>query len=106
MERIRSVQESETVLDDAAVQAEIERYLTRCLDLLEAWGSGDLPPLTPEISDPDGRPLRLAAEFAITDAGDAAPSRVICPDGTNGDCWREQRTKGGRTYWVWVCNCY
>lgn len=106
MERIKGADGADTVLDDADLQLEIARYLTHCLDVLEAGGSGDLPSLTTKLPGGDGQRLRLSAEFAIVDAGDAAPSRVICPDGTNGDCWREQRTKGGRTYWVWVCNCY
>ncbi|RPF29103.1 hypothetical protein [Georgenia muralis] len=86
-----------TQADDAA-----QEYLDACLASLAR---------DPEAPLPEPETLRrllggpLSVGHAVVDDG-VAPARALCPDGSSGDCWREQRREGGRTYWVWVCSCH
>ncbi|WP_341358433.1 hypothetical protein V5H98_11600 [Georgenia sp. M64] len=83
--------------DDAA-----QEYLDACLDSLARDRDAPLP--EPEtLRGLLGGPLSVGHE--VLDDG-VAPARALCPDGSSGDCWREQRRAGGRTYWVWVCSCH
>ena len=88
----------ETTGADAAAQ----EYLDTCLDALVR---------DPDVPLPEPEALRgllgerLSVGHAVLDDG-VAPARMLCPDGSSGYCWREQRRNGRRTYWVWVCNCH
>jgi hypothetical protein len=84
-------------VDDAA-----QEYLDACLDSLARDPDAPLP--EPEtLRGLLGGPLSVG--HAVLDDG-VDPARALCPDGSSGDCWREQRREGGRTYWVWVCSCH
>lgn len=91
-------------LDSSEARAAMSRYFEDCFRTIGSGGER-LPAPDMQLSDHVADISALHVGFEYTAEG-AEPQRVLCPDGTSGECWKEQRKIGGRTVWVWVCNCH
>lgn len=85
-------------------QAAMSRYFEDCFRAIES-GAESLPAPDVQLSDHVADVSSLHVGWEHTAEG-VEPQRVLCPDGTAGECWKEQRKIGGRTVWVWVCDCH
>lgn len=105
IERISSDDSQTSALDGTEWSTALEAYLSEELDRFVA--DTDAPPSDPQARLRDFAPVddrRLVVGRVVT-TGDMQPQKPTCMDGQTGDCWREQRTSGSKTYWVWVCEC-
>jgi hypothetical protein len=94
----------QTDLSQPEGRAALRDYFSHCIELLETDSAAELPDPAESLGHFAPAGSRLTAHSSVVHLG-AEPARMVCPDGSQGHCWREQREKHGRVYWVWVCNC-
>jgi len=95
-------------LNSVEGQAALQRYFAECFDRLEVDEEADLPDPEPRLGHlvaHEGGRLHVGHKLLSVDS-DLDPLILLCPPGSTGNCWREQRERHGKLTWVWVCDCH
>ncbi len=81
----------------------VRSYLERAFAALQSDPHAEMP--EPDEDLLAGAKGRIFTGHSIGESGDVEPLKRICPPGTTGECWLEQRKSNGRVHWAWVCDC-